>query len=327
MTPYEPTSGYIPFLGNLNHWFKGTQSTPDLRITSHALYTDCSQQNEGCDKARTGTRAVGLMTWLKNGYMDDYREYLQVRLKNPLSPNKETHISFWVCKERNSKLVSDNMGVYFTEKKIFKDTEGPLHITPHLNCDTLINEKIQQWVEMKWSFFPDKAFQYVTIGNLFGNEKTDTMAFKNYTGIKYNPTYAYYLIDDVRIWQDTIPGNEYVFEEKIIEPNQPFELPNILFQFDKAVLDTVSFFVLNKLATFLKEQSSLDLIIHGHTDSKGDNEYNLTLSEKRAGAVYLFLIVKGVEPERMSFMGFGEEKPISESDEENRRVEFIVTQK
>lgn len=328
MTQYEPTSGYIPFKSNLNYWFKGTQTTPDLRITSHSLYLDCSNRYNDCDKSRTGTRSVGLITWLKNTYMDDYREYLQVKLKKPLVPNKKTYVSIWISKERKAKLVSNNIGFLFSYNKVTKETEGPLEITPQLNCDSIINKDKQQWVQIKRSFIPDKPFRYFTIGNFYGNEKTDTLLFKNYTDWKGHPPYAYYLIDDIEIWQDADTLGTYTFNEKIIEPNKPFELPNILFEFNKAVLDRVSFGELEKLAEFLKKETSLKLNIHGHTDSKGNDDYNLKLSKKRAESVYLFLIKKGVEANRMQFEGFGETKPISETeDDKNRRVEFFISEK
>ena len=324
---YEPTSGYIPFLANLNFWFKGTQTTPDLRITSHNLYLDCSRRFDDCDKAKTGTKMIGLMAWLKNSYMEDYREYLQVKLRKPLESNKETYISFWVSKEREAKLASNNIGLFFSMKKIFKETEGPFNIKPQINCDSIINENKKQWVKIKRSFVPNHSYQYVTIGNFFNNENTDTITFENYSASPFNPKYAYYLIDDVQIWQEVDTAGVYTFNEKIIEPKKPFELQNILFEFNKAVLDTVSYFELEKLSEFLTKNKNLNLEIHGHTDSKGEKNYNLNLSEKRAASVYQFLIKKGINSERMSHKGFGEEKPISKNDDDkNRRVEFFISE-
>ena len=326
MTRWEPTSGYIPFRSNLNYWFKGTQTTPDLRITTYSLYLDCSQRYDDCDRSRTGLKMVGLMTWLKNRYMDDYREYLQVRLKKPLEPNKKTFISLWVCKERGANLVSNNIGLFFSIKKIFKDTEGAFDLVPHLNCDTIINKNKKEWVEIKKEFIPEKPFKYVTIGNFLGNEKTDTMTFENYTASPFNPTYAYYLIDDVRIWQEVDTVDTYSLDDITIEPEKPFELHSILFEFNKAVLDTSSFATLNKLSAFLKENPLFKLNIHGHTDSKGSQDFNMNLSKERAKAVLDFLIKTGIEENRLSFKGFGEEEPISENDDENRRVEFVIVE-
>jgi outer membrane protein OmpA-like peptidoglycan-associated protein len=61
--------------------------------------------------------------------------------------------------------------------------------------------------------------------------------------------------------------------------------------------------------------------IEGHTDKEGDAKFNRELSEKRAGAVKEYLLKKGAKSEQITTFGFGEEKPLSEIAEENRRVE------
>ena len=71
--------------------------------------------------------------------------------------------------------------------------------------------------------------------------------------------------------------------------------------------------------------------IEGHTDNVGDEEYNQTLSEKRAGAVERFLLEEGVPPERLDSFGFGEVRPVADNKSDagrdfNRRVEFVIVQ-
>ena len=70
--------------------------------------------------------------------------------------------------------------------------------------------------------------------------------------------------------------------------------------------------------------------IGGHTDSKGSNRYNQKLSQQRVEAVRSYLVNKGVDPSRMTAVGYGEEMPIdtnrtAEGRANNRRVEFIRT--
>ena len=69
--------------------------------------------------------------------------------------------------------------------------------------------------------------------------------------------------------------------------------------------------------------------VEGHTDSRGSDAYNLTLSQKRAESVRNYLISRGVSPDRMEPRGFGESQPIADNRTEqgrsqNRRVEFII---
>ena len=70
--------------------------------------------------------------------------------------------------------------------------------------------------------------------------------------------------------------------------------------------------------------------IEGHTDSRGSDEHNLDLSERRAAAVREYLIGEGgIAPERLESQGFGETVPIADNDDSdgravNRRVEFVI---
>ncbi len=83
---------------------------------------------------------------------------------------------------------------------------------------------------------------------------------------------------------------------------------------------------IEKFAKFMKEHPSYKAEIQGHTDSIGSDEYNNILSFKRAKSVYDMLIKFGVEADRLTYVGYGEEKPIASNDTEsgrakNRRVE------
>lgn len=88
---------------------------------------------------------------------------------------------------------------------------------------------------------------------------------------------------------------------------------------------------LQEVIDLLNEYPSMEIAIHGHTDSRGDNSYNQRLSENRAKSVYNYLVQKGsVAPNRLSYKGFGESKPVADNNtaegrQINRRVEFTVT--
>ena len=76
----------------------------------------------------------------------------------------------------------------------------------------------------------------------------------------------------------------------------------------------------------------LKLEIQGHTDNVGGVDYNMTLSENRARAVYDALISRGIEPSRLRYRGFGFSRPIASNDTEegrakNRRTEFVILAK
>jgi outer membrane protein OmpA-like peptidoglycan-associated protein len=120
---------------------------------------------------------------------------------------------------------------------------------------------------------------------------------------------------------------------------QPILLANVFFDLGKSTLRKESFVELNKLQSFLKENSSIKIEIGGHTDTRGDDKANQKLSEDRAKAVYDFLITEGIEAERLTYKGYGEVNPMNTDEEiaqleteeakekahqENRRTEYRI---
>ncbi len=109
-------------------------------------------------------------------------------------------------------------------------------------------------------------------------------------------------------------------------------LRNIYFDFDKIRFGDASYTELNKLENMMAQNSSINLEISGHTDNVGTEEYNMQLSQRRAGAVVDYLVGKGIDSRRVRAVGYGRGKPLASNDDEqegreiNRRVEFKVTQ-
>ncbi len=324
---YELKSGYLPYLGNLMHWFAATESTPDLRISDREGLKECIRRYQTCDQARTGNNCAGIMTHMPQGKPSSYREYIQVKLHQPLRPGVLTYVELWVSKERQAKLISNNLGCHFSMGKINVPTKSFLPLKPQLNCDTFINQYLKQWVKLEWTFTPDTSYHFVQIGNFKDDAQTMTQAFKDYTGSSYTPPYAYYLIDDVRIWQE---GDSEIlrFADQEVKEDQPVTLDHIEFETDRSTLLEASIQQLDQLVIFLADHPSVQIQIHGHTDDQGSAAYNQALSESRAQAVGAFLIENGIEATRIQTAGYGETRPIQPNDSEdgrrrNRRVEFI----
>ncbi|MBF9252369.1 OmpA family protein [Pontibacter sp. 172403-2] len=85
---------------------------------------------------------------------------------------------------------------------------------------------------------------------------------------------------------------------------------------------------LNAIVKLMQEQPNLKFSIESHTDSNGDNRFNMTLSQKRAEATKALLVNLGIAPERLSARGWGETKPLntsnaSQAQPNNRRTEFV----
>ncbi|MFN8134842.1 MAG: OmpA family protein [Bacteroidales bacterium] len=104
----------------------------------------------------------------------------------------------------------------------------------------------------------------------------------------------------------------------------------VLFGFDKYSLTDKSKSTIQDLAKVLNKYPDTDLLIQGHTDSQGSDEYNQTLSENRAGSVADYLKTQGVSNTRIKTIGYGKTQPIATNETdagraENRRVTFVIT--
>ncbi|MCP4726566.1 MAG: OmpA family protein [bacterium] len=115
----------------------------------------------------------------------------------------------------------------------------------------------------------------------------------------------------------------------VTERGLKIRISNIEFAFDRAELTIKAHPILNRVAEILVKYHSYNVMIEGHTDDIGEEEYNLKLSELRAKEVMDYLVSEGIDEERLSFRGMGETTPFlpnkgAESRRRNRRVEFLL---
>lgn len=111
---------------------------------------------------------------------------------------------------------------------------------------------------------------------------------------------------------------------------------DVLFDFDKFDIRADARPILDQLVTVLINYASPEVEISGHTDSKGSDDYNQTLSEQRALSVSTYLSEHGVDAHNLTTMGKGESEPVAPNErpdgqddpdgrQANRRVEFVIT--
>jgi outer membrane protein OmpA-like peptidoglycan-associated protein len=118
--------------------------------------------------------------------------------------------------------------------------------------------------------------------------------------------------------------------KKLVVKRDKLELKErIYFAWDQAVLQDISFPVLDEVVQALKDNKGFRVQIEGHTSSEGTDDHNQTLSEDRAQAVLYYLQAHGIEKERLISTGFASSVPVDtnatiEGRENNRRVEFVV---
>jgi outer membrane protein OmpA-like peptidoglycan-associated protein len=107
-------------------------------------------------------------------------------------------------------------------------------------------------------------------------------------------------------------------------------LGDVLFETAKADLKAGAVADLDQLATFLSKYPDRSVVIEGHTDNVGGEDYNLGLSQRRAESVRAYLMRHGVDPSRVTTQGMGESVPVATNGtaggrQQNRRVEIIVS--
>lgn len=115
-----------------------------------------------------------------------------------------------------------------------------------------------------------------------------------------------------------------------IKVNQSFVAENINYDYDKWDIRPDAAIELDKIIQFLADNPSITIELSSHTDSRGDDAYNMKLSQKRADSSKAYMVSKGVKATRITSKGYGESKPIivdaatEEDFQKNRRTEFKV---
>ncbi len=126
------------------------------------------------------------------------------------------------------------------------------------------------------------------------------------------------------------PLEEMEEEEPVeIEEEEPLVLGDVFFDFDKYDIKAEYKKILTANAELILDSPNAKILIEGHCDERGTNEYNLALGEKRAKAVKDFYVAYGVPTGRLEMVSFGEERPFTFGHDEaawakNRRAHMVI---
>jgi outer membrane protein OmpA-like peptidoglycan-associated protein len=122
----------------------------------------------------------------------------------------------------------------------------------------------------------------------------------------------------------------HVKDFQLVKEGMAITLRGVYFDFDKSTIKPESRPALEDAAKILNDNPTINVEIQGHTDSKGSDEYNLSLSDRRAASVVGYLVQNlGIASSRLTSRGYGESQPIATNDTDagralNRRVEFVI---
>lgn len=310
------------------HWYAPTQGTPDL-------YNKCSlymgiQNVTGFTKPYAGAGFAGLIVWEgKRGF----REYLQVRLTEPLQADQVYTISFYYKLSSYSKYCADRIGLALTDTAAFYKSAKPIPIQPTF---TKIKAKALDaytgtWELLETTYTAKGGEKYLTIGNFHDNVTTQTTALTFLKTVEpMLAEAAYYYIDEVSITALTLIDtlvNDVVQDDTMLL-DELYTLKNVSFDFNSAALLSSSFEELDKIIKILSSNHEWKVRISGHTDHVGSDQYNKELSEKRAYAVKEYMVSNGIAGERIFAVGYGESSPVTQdthegSQKKNRRVDIL----
>ena len=312
-------------LGNfgedLKYWSVPTKGTTDY-FNSCSLSMGVPTNFMGEQTAKFGNAYLGFYMYAP----EDYREYIQGELKEPLKQGVTYTVSFYISLAENSDHVVRDFDVLLSTKpievKIKKGlTKWQLSKIEGNNftiVEILGNEFITDdnaWTKISTNFLAAGGEQFITIGNFKNNASTRRQRLvkeKNVNG-------AYYFLDMVYVGEGI---QTYALDEAHI-----FE--NVHFNFDESHLGEKGAHEIMRVYNYLQSDSTLNIVINGYTDNLGTSSYNTDLSVKRAMAVANRLIQLGLAGQRITYNGFGAAQPLGNNGDEegraqNRRVEFII---
>ena len=144
----------------------------------------------------------------------------------------------------------------------------------------------------------------------------------------FNDSLSYNVLDIPALKDNQYYKNPFKVDIQF-DPPKSFVLENVTFETGKADLKPESFVVLDELVEYLKRKSDERIEVGGHTDNVGKADANMVLSQNRANTVRAYLLMKGIDPERVTSRGYGMTEPIAENTtaegrQMNRRTEVKI---
>jgi outer membrane protein OmpA-like peptidoglycan-associated protein len=313
----------------MKYWSSATNASPDVfgpRVRVPAHWAD---KGFGKQVPRTGSSMSGITVYGCREGKPHCREYIQIQLSEPLVVGQDYLAEMWVSHLPQSIRVN-NLGFYFSKEKTEEITDGVITRKPQVRAEYVLSGNNHKWMRISGRFKAEVEAEYLVIGNFLPDSLTVTEHPQ-----EGSLPFGYYYVEDVLVKKVPpilpIPVREDDLTKIKLEEGKIVPLRDIYFEFDKWELMPRSFVELRKLLKIMQVNPYLVIEVCGHTDSRGENDYNLTLSEKRAKSVVDFLNANGISSSRTHYRGCGSTQPIAsnttaEGRQMNRRVEFIILQ-
>ncbi|GMN10832.1 hypothetical protein MTsPCn9_30040 [Croceitalea sp. MTPC9] len=316
------------FNAHVKSWSTPTAGSTDYFNTCSSVMSAPENFN-GIQHPKDGEAYSGLYFYAPG----DYREYVQVELKNKLRPEKEYVLSFYVSLAEGSDFAVKDFGVVCSYKPIAVNTKkelskGRLYSIKGNKFHSFeinhpkFHEDKSDWLKVTTTFTAKGYEKYLLLGNIRNNKLTRKVQTKR----KETKKGAYYYIDEVSLVLENGLKNEVFYQLDSIH-----EFKNILFDFDRFEFSKRAKLDIDALLDFLMANPTIKITITGHTDNYGSQNYNEILSNKRAKTIADYLIDAGLSQKRVKYMGYGSSRPLASNKtdngrKKNRRVEFLLSE-
>jgi|GEM_PF-2370182 len=345
-------------LGNtetIDYWSTATDASPDyFHRRASGKNVDIPYNKMGKANARSGHAYVGIYAYASRYLKRNFREYIQVELKQAMQPGNTYCVKAHVFLSQSSNRAVGALGM--TASKI-RTNQQHEHAMDHSKATYMLQDdrtplNDRQWVEISCQYKAQGGERYVVIGNFDDDKKTKVSgAIENDTFKNPHVDFAYYYIDDVCVTNtstnfkcdcgsfDLIRTNgeqrivlDFKIQEKEYALGQVVIMQGVDFEKGKITMIKGSSKAIEDLIGTLKKHPEYHIEISGHTDDKGDPQKNQILSKKRAEAIYNYLLSSGIQKERLAYRGYGQSRPIAlnktvEGRQKNERIQFRITKK
>lgn len=139
-------------------------------------------------------------------------------------------------------------------------------------------------------------------------------------------------VEQPKVQEPQLSEEEMFLQKSVDQINREKPLATVYFDYDSAVIRNDAKATLDTDAAWLKKFRTAKILIEGHCDERGTEEYNLALGEKRAKAAQDYLLSSGIGADRMKIISYGKSQPINPGHDEsawqmNRRAQFQITEK
>lgn len=315
------------FTRMVKYWSSPTGASPDAYGPGVKPPANWVEKGFGKQKPHGGTAMAGITVFGCGNGKPHCREYLQAQLLEPLVPGQTYLVEAWIAQLPNSTAI-DNLGFHFAMEATEDAEEKLLRLTPDFKTSEITEVAAGKWKKIGGTFTARDEAEVLVIGNFYPDEETSIRRIRD-----ESLHYAYYYIDDVVVKKVPpilpVPIKETDIRRQKLETGKTFQLENLLFDFDKWELHPRSYIELDKVIEIMKANPGMVIQINGHTDSIGEEPYNMYLSRKRAKSVVAYLNENGISRSRTLYKGYGETRPVAGNDTEegrqlNRRVEMEV---